>query len=89
MFSEYHPDYVSPPGETLAELMDHDDIAVYDLAEDMNCPVSHLRGILDGTEPIDEEMAVELERQFGVSARFWLARERNYRDWLAEVENAQ
>ncbi len=87
--NEYHPDYVSPPGDTLGELMDDNNMTPKDLAVAMNCPLSHIHRLLVGLEPIDGELAVELERQFGVRAEFWLARERDYREWLDETESCQ
>lgn len=81
--NEYTPDYVSPPGETLQEIMDDRDITQVDLAKRIGMTRKHLRQILKGKAPVTPETALCLERVLGVPAHFWNNREQHYRDFLA------
>lgn len=75
--NQYNPDYMSPPGETIQELL-------FEKAFDEMCGVllvnkTIMRRLIGGKEQIDQKMAQALEAYFAVPADFWLARERQYR----------
>ena len=82
MKPEYSPDAVSPPGDTLRELIEHRGISPYTLAHAMGVSPRTVRGILDGSTRITEAIALKLEDATRVPAGFWLNRERNYRGGL-------
>lgn len=81
--NEYDPDYVSAPGETLAEAMESRQLTQVDLAQRIGISRKHVKDILTGTAPIVPDTALRLERALGIPARFWNERERNYREFLA------
>jgi plasmid maintenance system antidote protein VapI len=80
---EYQPDYVSPPGDTLRELLAERAIGLTELAEKLRRHCTNVEEMLCGTVPITEEIASDLEHLLGVSASFWLLREKHYREFLA------
>ncbi len=43
-----------------------------ELADDLGWPMSKMNGILDGTVPITELVAIEFSKYFGNSVEFWL-----------------
>ena len=71
--NEYNPDYVSPPGESIKELME--DRGIDDLY------IDNLHLLLEGTMIIDESLAEWLEMNLGGTKSFWLNRERLYREF--------
>jgi len=81
--NQYDPDFVSPPGETLGEIMNARGVSKAQLAERMGCSGKKVTGIIKGEAPITSRMAIELERLLGVSSGFWRNRERHYREFLA------
>jgi HTH-type transcriptional regulator / antitoxin HigA len=85
----YFPTDVSPPGETLRELLEERGIAQADLAVRMGRPKKTVSEIVNGKAAITPETALELELVLGVPATFWNARERDYRTWLARREQEQ
>ena len=88
--NEYAPDFVSPPGATLAEILGERGMTQADLAERMGRPKKTISEIVTGKAAITPETALQLERVLGISATFWNARESNYRESLARAEeNAQ
>ncbi|MEW6234172.1 MAG: HigA family addiction module antitoxin [Candidatus Omnitrophota bacterium] len=84
--NQYRPDFVSPPGETLKEVLDSLGRTHSDLAEKTGCSQISINGIIQGEKSITAEMANQLEKALGFSASFWINRENQYRESLALVE---
>lgn len=84
----YQPKDVSPPGDTLAELIDELGITQAELARRMGRPLNPVNEMILGAKEITEDTALELERVLGTPAIFWLAREAKYREFLARRRDA-
>ncbi len=87
--NHYIPDNVSPPGETLEEILDERRMKQVEFAQRIGMSRKHLKQILDGNAPITPETALKFERALGVPARFWNNREQQYRDFLARRDEAE
>lgn len=85
----YQPQEVSPPGDTLRDMMDERNLTQAELARRLGRPVQAVNEIMAGKKEITEDTALELERVLQVPAHFWLAREARYREYLARVRDAQ
>lgn len=83
----YAPPEVSPPGETLRELMEERNLSQAELSRRLGRPVQAINEIVAGKKEITEVTALELERVLQVPARFWLAREARYREYLARLRD--
>jgi HTH-type transcriptional regulator/antitoxin HigA len=81
--NEYFPAVVSPPGETLQEVLDERSMTQADLAGRLGRPRKTVNEIIKGKAPITPETALQLERVLGVSASFWNVRESHYQEYLA------
>lgn len=81
--NQYNPDYVSPPGETLLEILEERGMSQAELAERTGRPKKTISEIVNGKAAITSDTALQLERVLGVPAHFWNQREQNYRDFLA------
>ncbi|MBI3679842.1 MAG: ImmA/IrrE family metallo-endopeptidase [Acidobacteria bacterium] len=79
----YTPDQVSPPGATLAELLEGRSMTQAELAARTGRPKQHINEIVAGKAPITHDMAIQLERSLGAPAAFWNTREARYREHLA------
>jgi len=78
--NQYCPDEVSPPGETLLEVLEERGITQAELAERTGRPRKTINEIIKGKAAITPETALQLERVLGVAASFWNARETRFRD---------
>jgi len=83
--NEYSPSEVSPPGETLRELLSEKGISQADLAKRMGRPIKTISEIIHGKTSITPVTALELELVLGTPADFWIARERDFRTHLARL----
>ena len=77
------PDFVTPPGDTLLELLEERSMTQSELARRMGRSIKTINEIIRGRTVIMPETALQLERVLGTPARFWLKREQHYREHLA------
>jgi len=83
MHTAYSPNYVSPPGETLAEVLEDRGMSQAELARRTGLAKKTINEIIKGKAPLTAGTALKLERVLGVPASFWNAREQRYREFLA------
>jgi len=82
----FTPDWISPPGDTIADLIEEWGWSQVDLAKRLGFTTKHVSLLINGKAPITEETALKLESVVGGSASFWLGREAQYRAKIAEQE---
>src|SRR5260370_31186080 len=87
--NEYHPDYVSSPGETILETLETIGMSQAELAKRMGRPVKTINEIIQKKAAITAETALQLEQVLHVPASFWLRREQQYRESLARLAEEQ
>lgn len=75
----YQPETISPPGETVADLLEERGMTQTELAQRMGRPVKTVNEIIHGKAAILPETALQLERVFGVPVDYWLNHEAKYR----------
>ncbi|MBD3175807.1 MAG: ImmA/IrrE family metallo-endopeptidase [Armatimonadia bacterium] len=81
--NDYRPDEVSPPGETLADVIEDRGMSQASLARRTGLSTKTICGLIAGREPLSQDTALALETVLGVPARFWNSREAAYRESLA------
>jgi HTH-type transcriptional regulator/antitoxin HigA len=72
------PDWASPPGDTLADLLDEHSMTQTELAERLGVSLKHVNRVIKGAASISADLALGLEKVFGASASFWMTREAQY-----------
>lgn len=82
----FTPDWASPPGETIADLLEERDWTQAQLAERLGYTTKHISQLINGKAALTEETALKLERVLGSTAASWLNREAQYRAQLAKIE---
>lgn len=85
----FSPDWVSPPGDTILDIIEERGWAQTELAKRLGYSPKHTNQLIKGKVPLTEEAAVRLERVLGSSVGFWLAREAKYRERCIRLEAAQ
>lgn len=83
--STFSPDWISPPGDTILDLLEEKGWKQTELAKRTGFTTKHISLLINGKAPITEETAIKLERVVGGAAHFWLAREAQYREGLARI----
>lgn len=84
--TEYTPDFLSHPGETLLETLEIKGMTQAELALRMGRPKKTINEIIKGKTAITPETALQLEMALGVPSSFWNERERRYQESIAEAQ---
>ena len=85
----FNPDRISPPGDTMIDLMEERDWTQAELAQRLGFSTKHLNQLAKGKVPLTDDTAIRLERVLGGSTSFWLSREANHRARLAQLESRE
>lgn len=83
--THFLPDWASPPGATISDILDERGQSVAEFARAMGDSVDHVQQLLVGSVQITNEVADHLSRVLGTSSRFWLSRESQFRDGLVRL----
>ncbi len=76
--TQYKPDVVSHPGETLLETLETMGVSLTDLAAESGIDIDVIDQIVTGEGSITPEIAQGLEDALGVPYSFWRNRQVNY-----------
>lgn len=79
----FSPDYIEPPGGTIADLLEEQGMTQTELARRLGVSLKHLNQVVKGGASISAELALGLEKVFSVPANFWLTRDSIYRAYAA------
>lgn len=72
----YCPDWVSPPGGTLADILEERGMTRSQFGEMLGWDVEDVERVIEGEKMIDGEIALVFESVLGISSTFWLNREK-------------
>ncbi len=87
--NEFLPDYVSPPGDTLLEVLESLGMSQAELARRTGRPKKTINEIIQGKAAITPDTALQLELALGVPASFWNNREQQYQEALARIQESE
>ena len=73
--TSFEPDWRSPPGDTIKEIMQERGLSPADLVTGLK----FVDDLLDGSQEITPNIAKRLSNFLGASQEFWLARDAHYR----------
>lgn len=79
------PNWASPPGDTIARVMKMREIDAAELADAMSLSAEDFDRLLSGRRRLNKELAAVLADNLGSTARFWLARDKDYVRDLARL----
>lgn len=74
------PDWFSPPGDTIADILRERGISEGEFAQRMGKSTIGGKAILEGREPLTVDIAIKLSRWLGGSVEFWMTRETQYQE---------
>ena len=77
---------LSPPGDTILETIEAIGVSKNELAKRLEQPEAWVNELITGEIKITSEIAAQLENALGIPVSFWLAREKEYRANLAQIE---
>lgn len=78
----FTPDWICPPGVTIATILKEKGLSADDLARRIKRPLHDVELLLDGGAALSDDLAHHLAEALGSSAGFWSRREVRYRQGL-------
>lgn len=82
--TSFKPDWVSSPGDTISDILEEQSCSQTEFARQIGCPTTAVSDLLEGHTEITPELAVRIATIVGGTAKFWLNRERQYREAIVE-----
>ncbi len=88
---EFNPDWASPPGDSLFDIMEERDLSTPCMAEFLGfgSDWASFMLMMQGEAPLTEEMAGMLEIAGLGTSNFWLQREKMYRERRDKINEDQ
>jgi addiction module HigA family antidote len=83
----FEPDWAAPPGQLLADTIEHLGMTQSDLAARTGLSTKHINQVIKQSVPISPQVALHLERATGVSATIWNRMEADFRVMTAREED--
>lgn len=87
--SDFNPDWISPPGDTMLDIMKEANIMPDQFADLMGLNDDETNNLLRGVTPITREVARKLTEVLGAPASFWMNREQQYRNELHRLATSK
>ena len=84
----FGPDWVSPPGDTIVDLIEERGWTQVNLAARLGFSHKHVSQLIEGEVPLTKEAALRLGQVLGAGVGFWLTRETRYRERNVRLESA-
>jgi plasmid maintenance system antidote protein VapI len=83
--SMFQPTWISPPGETILDILSDREISPECLADNIGYDLDGIKALFNGSHEINEHLAHKLAEAIGPDADFWLAREQQYREDVSRI----
>jgi HTH-type transcriptional regulator / antitoxin HigA len=74
----FAPDWASPPGDTVSDILNQRYLSIGDFAERLGQPMVEATALLEGRTRVTPEIATRLATILGGSEDFWINRDRQY-----------
>jgi HTH-type transcriptional regulator / antitoxin HigA len=85
----FTPEWASPPGETISDMLEERNIQLSAFAERIGWSTPNAAALIKGSVSITAEISRLLATALGPSPRFWMARESHYRTDVARLDTTQ
>lgn len=84
----FEPDWLSAPGGTILDVMEERGMSSKELADMLGYSLERTEKLIAGKEAITRDVAMLLAERVGGSEKFWLSREKNYRNEVARLQSS-
>lgn len=87
--SDFRPNWVSSPGDTVIDILNERSISLPDFANDIGLPIEAVNDLIQGRTVITLNFARKLQKTLGASVEFWLNRDYQYRKDIARFKESE
>src|SRR5438309_4301440 len=83
---DFRPDWVSAPGDTIRDILQEQNISLVEFAGRLDLSVPLTENLVEGRVPLTLQIARQLTSVCGASVEFWMRRDFEYQEGLAQQE---
>ncbi len=83
----FDPAWASPPGETIADILEEQQLSQNDFAHRIGQSANYARDLLHGNAEITKDIAKQLAAVLGGTVTFWINRENQYRESMGKLRD--
>ena len=83
----FTPNWVSPPGDTITEILREKKISITDFANRTGLTERQAKNLLSGGKKVTPQIAEQLQNSVGSTSNFWLKRESLFRERLSVLQS--
>jgi HTH-type transcriptional regulator/antitoxin HigA len=87
--NRYQPNVVSPPGETLLDILEERGMSQAELSRRMGRPKKTINEIIQGKAAITHDTSLQLEKVLSVPSHFWINRQQHFDQYIARIEERE
>jgi HTH-type transcriptional regulator/antitoxin HigA len=87
--NEFRPDWASPPGDTIADILRERQLSELEFASEIGRTIEEAKNLLQGRASITIAIARELEGVLGASVEVWMSRDFQYQQDIARLQKAE
>jgi HTH-type transcriptional regulator / antitoxin HigA len=84
----FEPDWLSAPGGTILDVMEEQGLSSKEVAGLLGYSLERTEKLITGKESITRDVAALLAERLGGSEKFWLSREKHYRNDVARLQSS-
>jgi HTH-type transcriptional regulator/antitoxin HigA len=85
----FKPTWVSPPGDTIADILQERSLSISDLAQYTGQTIEAVNALLEGRTTITLAIARRLKKTLGGSVAFWMTRDFQYREDAGRIQGTE
>src|SRR5438445_216644 len=86
--SDFSPNWISAPGDTIGDILRERGMALTEFADQMGQTMERTTDLLQGRATVTIKVARRLEQVLGASVEFWMSRDFQYREDVARLRAA-
>jgi HTH-type transcriptional regulator/antitoxin HigA len=83
--NDFYPDWVSPPGDTIVDILRESDLSLVEFAQRIGYEPELAKDLIQGRATITIAIARQLVKVLGASVEFWMSRDYQYRQDISRL----
>ncbi len=87
--SQFCPNWISPPGDTIRDILSEKNISITSFARGIGASLADTKALLDGQLAVTLRLARALESELGASVEFWMSRDFHYRQTMTRLDDSE
>jgi plasmid maintenance system antidote protein VapI len=85
----FRPNWTSPPGDTIADVLDEKKLSLAAFSKRIGCSIDDAKDLVAGRMVMSVGLARKLHAELGATVEFWMSRDFHYRESVARLSGVE